>query len=234
MNDSSNKYKNFKDRIFIFLLNLKRIFRKINGKSFYYVIGDSHTLNFTHEAFIIKHIGPATAYRLNFEKSTTNSKKIIINILNSIYKHKPINVIFVFGEIDARMHIHKVSKQKNIAVDVLINKTVESYINFINLVKEKFPLITVYIFNVLPQGEQGNVYNYPYYASLDKRKRITEKLNDSLKKYAKINNIKFIDIYNKLVDKNRMRKKKYAFDDVHFNKKIMPYVLDYINRLNQK
>ncbi len=233
MNYLSSKCKKLKGLIFILLLNLKRIFRKITSKSFYYVIGDSHTLNFLHEAFIIKHIGPATAYKLGFEKSTTNSKEKVINILNKIYKNKPINVIFVFGELDARIHIYKVSKEKNIDVDTLINRTVESYINFVNLVKGKFPLIIIYIFNVLPQGEERNIYKFSYYASINERRKIAEKMNNLLKKYTKLNNIKFIDIYNKLIDQNGRRRKDYIFDDVHFNRKIMSYILDYITKLNE-
>lgn len=233
MNYLSSKYKYFKGLVFILLLNSKRIFRKIAGKSLYYVIGDSHTLNFLHEAFIIKHIGPATAYKLSFEKSSTNSKKKVINIVNKIYKKKHINVIFVFGELDARIHIYKISMEKNIDIDILINRTVESYMNFINLIKKKFPLITIYIFNVLPQGEEGNIYKFPYYASINKRREIAEKMNKLLEKYTKRNNIKFINIYNKLIEKNGRRKKEYVFDDVHFNRKIMSYVLDCINKDNK-
>ena len=95
---------------------------------------------------------------MNFDKSTTNSKQKVIGILNCIYKNKPINVIFVFGELDARIHIYKTFKEKKISVDFLIQKTVESYTNFISFVKREYPLINVYIFNVLPQGEQGNIY----------------------------------------------------------------------------
>ncbi len=38
-----------------------------------------------------------------------------------------------------------------------------------------------------------------------------------------------MDIYDQLVDKNGERIKKFVFDDVHFNRKIMPFVLTSLN-----
>lgn len=227
------KYKNFKGIVFIQLLHLKRFFRIVLGKGVYYVIGDSHTLNFLHEAFIINHIGPATAYKLNFEKSTTNSKKKVLNILENIYKYKPINVIFVFGELDSRIHIFKISKEKKIDVNTLIVKTVESYIEFLKFVKKEFPLINIYVFNILPPGEEENIYNFSYYADIDKRREIAIKMNKVLQNKVDSNNYRFINIYNRLINRKGERKKKYVFDDVHFNKKIIPYILESIITLNK-
>lgn len=233
MNDFYIQYKKFKAIIFFSFLNLKQGLRKILNRDIYHVIGDSHSLNFIHDAFIIHHVGPATAYKLNFEKSTTNSRKKVINILNKIYKNKPISVIFVFGELDARIHIYKIYKEKNININILIKKTIESYMDFLNLIKKRFPLINIYIFNVLPQGEEENVYKFSYYASMDKRRDIAENMNRLLVEHTRLNNIKFIDIYSKLIDRNGKRKKEYIFDDVHFNRKIIPYVLNSINTLNK-
>lgn len=232
MNYLFNKYKEFKGLIFIFLLKLKKTHRKITGKSLYYVIGDSHVLNFLHEAFIVHHIGPATAYRLNFKESTTKSREKIINLLNEIYKKKPLNVIFVFGELDARIHINKVAKENKISTNKVIEKVVKAYMNFLKFVKKKYPLTSIYVFNVLPQGEEENIYNYHFYANRKERVKIAEKMNQFLREYSKRNNFKFIYIYDKLINKKGERKKEYAFDDVHYNRKIIPYMLDYINKIN--
>lgn len=233
MKNLHSHYKKFKGIIFFSFLGLKQSLRKILHRNIYHVIGDSHSLNFIHDQFIIHHVGPATAYKLNFEESTTNSKKKVINILNKIYKKKPINVIFVFGELDARIHIYKISKEKNINIKTLIKKTIVSYMDFLNLIKKRFPLVNIYIFNVLPQGEERNVYKFSYYATFGKRKEIAENMNELLAKYAKLNNVKFIDIYSKLIDINGNRKKEYIFDDVHFNRKIIPYITNYINILDR-
>ena len=60
-----------------------------------------------------------------------------------------------------------------------------------------------------------------------------EKMNKPLEEYAKLTDIKCINIYNKLIDESGERKRKYIFDDVHFNKKIIPHIFENINTLNK-
>ncbi len=227
-------YKKFKGYVFFKYLNIKKIMRGFMGRKFYHIIGDSHALNFLHEAFIIHHIGPATAFKLNSEKSTTKSREKAINILNKIYKEKPMNVIFVFGELDARIHINKIANQKHKDVDRVIGETVKSYMTFLNFVKGKYPLISIYVFNVLPQGEEKNIYNYPFYAEREKRSLIAKKMNDKLRDFSNKNHFKFVYIYDKLIDKNGERLRKFVFDDVHFNRKIMPYVIESLETIEKE
>lgn len=220
------QYKKIKGIIFFKTLEIKRFVRKIIKKPIYHVIGDSHTLCFQHESFIIHHIGPATAYRLNFEKSTIKSREKVLEIINKIYKNIPINILFVFGELDTRIHINKISNEKNISKSLVIDETIKSYMNFLKFIKKEFPLISVYVFNILPQGEEGNRYKFPFYANRQTRSKIAEEMNKKLKKSSSENKFKYIYIYDKLIDKDGNRIKKYVFDEVHFNRKIMPFVID--------
>ncbi len=222
-------------RAFVFkCYNLKRIIKGINEDNLYYVIGDSHTLCFQHEVFKIFHIGPATAYKLNFENSTTKSREKVLTILNKIYKDQPINVIFIFGEIDTRIHINKISYEKNIKIDKVIENTVKAYMEFLNFIKKKYPLINIYVFNLLPQGEEDNIYNYPFYASREKRMKIAEKMNLVLRRYIKKNKFKFIYIYDYLIDKGGNRKKEYIYDLIHYNRRIIPLVLENLKKLSSE
>lgn len=221
-------FKKIKGIIFFTYLDIKR---KINirfKKPIFYVVGDSHTLCFQHEKFIIEHIGPATAYRLRFNDSSTKGKQKIINFINSIYVNKPINIIFVFGEIDVRIHINKVSKQNKKPVKDIILNTVKSYMIFLKYVKSKYPKINLYVFNILPQGNQKNIYNTPFYANRKKRLSIARLTNTYLKKYSTLNNFKFINIFEELIDKSGSINSDYVFDDVHFNRKIIPSILKQI------
>lgn len=226
-------YKKYKGQIFFKILSFKRVLRSFLGKKIFYVIGDSHTLNFLHEAFIIYHIGPATAYKLNFANSTTRSREKVIKILDKIYKNKHINVIFVFGEIDVRIHINKIVHQRNKTLESVVIETVKSYMQFLNYIKEKYPKINIYVFNVLPQGEEENIYKYPFYASLKKRSVIAININKYLKDYSDKNKFKFVSVYDLLIDKYGKRKKEFIFDKVHYNKKIIPYIINQLEIQNR-
>jgi len=228
MNILFHRYKQIKGLIFFTYLKIVRKIRILINLPIYYVIGDSHTTNFLNPAFIIHHIGPATAYRLNFSKSSTHGREKVLKILKNIYKQKPLNVIFVFGELDVRIHINKTAQEKKISIANVVSSTVDSYFNFLKYIKTNFPMINIYVFNVLPQGEEGNIYNFPYYADREKRAAIAVEVNKKLEIYSKKANYKFIDIYNMLIDSKGRRKKEYVFDDVHFNRKIIKFVLEEI------
>lgn len=234
MNKMMHLYKQFKGVVFFGLLGIKRKLRIISGKKIYYVIGDSHTLCFQHEFFEIHHLGPATAYKLNFNKSTTRAREKMLKIIKKIYKGKSINIIFVFGELDTRIHINKISNEKKLTINKVIDETIKSYMIFLNFIKEKYPLIDIYVFNVLPQGEEENIYNFPYYASREKRSMIAKEMNKRLKKEASKNKFKFIYIYDNLINNKGERIRKFVFDDVHFNRKIMPFVVSALDKLSEE
>ena len=234
MNKLNHVYKWAKGVLFFNYINVRTYLRVFLGEKVYYVIGDSHTLCFQHEYFKINHIGPATAYKLGFKKSSTKSRDKVIKILDKLYKGKPADVIFVFGELDVRIHINKASNEKKLDTSEVINETVSSYMNFLEFVKSKYPLINIYIFNVLPQGEEENIYNYPFYANREKREKIALEMNKRLKKIAKIKKFNFISIYDHLVDGKGKRIKKFVFDDVHFNRRIMPFVVKVLDNLRKE
>jgi hypothetical protein len=225
MNILLQRYKQAKRLLFFSYLNAVRAFRVLINKPVYHVIGDSHTTNFLHPAFIIHHVGPATAYKLNFKTSTTKGREKVLKILNGIYQQKPLNVIFVFGELDVRLQINKVSKEKKISIDKAVKATVDSYFNFLKYIKEQFPLVNIYVFNVLPQGEEENIYGSTHYATRDKRSSIAALTNSAYRENSEIAGFKFIEIYNKLIDAKGQRKREYVFDDVHYNRKIMKFVI---------
>ncbi len=226
MNILFQRYKQVKGLVFFSYIYLVSRFRILTNNPIYHVIGDSHSTSFLDPAFVIHHIGPATAYKLSFEKSTTRSREKVLEILNKIYKQKKLNVIFVFGELDVRLQINKIANEKNLPISKVINSTVNSYLNFLKLVKDKYPLINIYVLNVLPQGEEKNIYNVHHYASRDMRSSIALETNKELKAYAKKENFKFIEIYDKLIDKSGQRKKEYVFDEVHYNRKITRFIID--------
>jgi hypothetical protein len=206
-------------------IQIKQKIRILQNQEIIHVFGDSHSLLFQHELFKIHYIGPATAYNLGSEKSSNNSWEKMCNELKTIPNHKSQRIVLVFGEIDARIHIYKIHKEKNIEIDSVIENTVEQYIECINKLRSMFPEFIFIVFNILPPGEQGNYYNYRFYADRDTRLKITRKLNEKLHEIAKKNNIQFVTLFDSLIDIHGNRIKELIFDDIHYSNKIVKYVI---------
>jgi hypothetical protein len=51
-------------------------------------------------------------------------------------------------------------------------------------------------------------------------------MNSKYKEYSKSESFKFIDICNKLIDAKGQRKREYVFDDVHYNRKVIKFVME--------
>ncbi len=214
-----------KNVITLTLLLIRKKIRRLQSKPVIYCIGDSHSLLFQHPLFDIKYIGPATAYRLGALSSSNSSSKKVEEILKNLPPRKQNIILLVFGEIDARIHIYKATKEKGITLNEAILETVSSYINYVHRLQVKYPETIFMILNVLPQGEQGNFYGYKYYADRDTRVAITKDLNTTLKSISQKNGIDFIEAYDELIDVNSQRKKEFIFDEIHFSNKIVPYVI---------
>lgn len=211
----------------------KKKLRIIRGQLVIHVIGDSHSLLFQDPLFDVHYIGPATAFKLDSENSITQSNRKILKILSRLNTTKNNFFILVFGEIDARIHIFKAHKERNVALEKAIKNTAEKYVVYVKKLKTLFPNIDISLFNVLPPGTQGNVYHYKYYPSRKIRFYITKEMNKYLHNASKKNGFIFIDIFNKLIDKKNNRLKKYIFDDIHYNSEIVPIIKDYLRQINK-
>lgn len=213
------------DRIYK-LLNI--LYSKIYDKPMIHIIGDSHSHVFRcNKFFIVHHVGAATAHNLMKEKSTTNSNRKLFNIIKKIGR-KDI-VILVFGEIDCRLHIYYQYKKNNekIAMEKLISETINNY----GTVMERLKLIGVnfLVLNIPPAGKQNNVFGFPYYAPPQIRSQIHKKFNKQLEAFCDKNDIRFINFYSKVVDDNGFILKKFTSDGIHFNHKIVDFVIASLN-----
>lgn len=211
------------------VIYLQRELRKLRGLPVIHVIGDSHSLLFQSPLFHIHYIGPATAFNLKSDTSSTKSKQKIYSILSSLPQNSI--VLFVFGEIDCRIHIYDKSIKGKISISKSIQHTIASYDEFISTVKKGFPSLIFAVFNIVPPGEQNNIYHIKNYASYLQRLSITQEVNIFINDFCKKNDIVFIDIFNRLIDQKK-RIQKYIFDDVHYNSKIVPFVIQALQEEN--
>jgi len=195
-----------------------------------HVIGDSHALVFgKSKLFSVHHIGPATAYNLKNENSSTNSNQKLFGIIEKINEFKDI-VILVFGEIDCRIHIYYkyMMSNKTTPISELIDKTVSNYGMVLKQLREIN--INFLVCGIPAAGFEENIYKYPFYASPEIRTKIFYEFNERLKNFCGKNNYKYINIYPIVSDKNGFLLQEYADDNVHLNEKIIPFIEDWLRK----
>lgn len=130
--------------------------------------------------------------------------------------------LFVFGEIDARIHIYNQYKKTGKPIPDLIWGTVANYGQVIKEFRDQGYHVAV--LGIPPAGRQENIYNYPYYGSSEERSQISSDLNDALGSFCKANNILYIDVHKLAKNDKGMLNDDWARDEIHLNSNIVPYV----------
>jgi len=194
-----------------------------------FVIGDSHTSIFLNSPlFQVFHVGPATAHNLIRKDSSTKANEKISEILNNVKKGDI--VLLVFGEIDCRIHIFYQFKKNHETQTIsdLIQKTIHNYCTCVNKIKNQG--IEVCVCGITPPGEEGNIYNYPYYAEKNLQKKIYQEFNSELKFNCDKFRIDFLDIFPLVSDESGFLLKEYSDDGLHLNKKILPLIEEMLQK----
>lgn len=149
-----------------------------------HIIGDSHSLTFSGAQNVECHwLGAATAMNL-WKKNKIVSKIFLDN--------KGQDFWFGFGEIDCRIHIFNLSQTTGVPEYVLINNTIDCYLNYLGANKIH---ANISVMAAPPQGLEENVYGYPFYASRKHRQELTDLYNTMLERRCWEHGIKFIDIW---------------------------------------
>jgi len=194
-------------------------------KPLIHVVGDSHVVPFRGSMpFLAHHLGAATAYNLNSKNSTTRSNEQLFKVIGKLGKEDI--VMLSFGEIDCRIHIYYQHKKSNgkYSVEELIDRTISNYGDIMAQLKERGVNFCVYC--VSPATKVGNEYKYPFYGSPEIRSQINWMFNEKLRAFCQKNGYVFIDIYDRVSDKDGLMLKEYAGDDIHLNKKAVELVRD--------
>ena len=145
-------------------------------------------------------------------------------------------VIFYFGEIDCRCHIHK-HATGDVSYKNIIKDIVDNYIKAIKITTEtsKLELKNICIFNVVPTVEKHTVSqssSFPLLGEDEERKKYVLYFNSLLKTKCADNNFIFFDVYDKYTDKNGFLNKELSDGNVHIGDKEnkRKYVMDFINK----
>lgn len=195
----------------------------ISNTCIIHVIGDSHVKPFIYQwPFHVHHISQATAYNLGKEGSFTKSTMFLKLFLSKINPKKDV-VFLVFGEIDARVHIYlQYGKSgKTVSVDSLIDNTVERYGQVMKqLQNEGF---TLCIHGIPPAASKEFITALPFSGKPRERSEISRKFNEKLREHCKSIGVTYIDIQSIASDESGFIKKYYLADEVHCNRRIVPF-----------
>lgn len=191
-----------------------------------HTFGDSHCkFGWNNvENVIHHHIGPKLCY--TFGKGKLNTLNI-----NSFNINNGDSIVFCFGEIDCRCHIHKHISHDN-AYTIIIDEIVNNYCEAIkvNLNNAKFKFKNICIYNVVPPVEKYNTKEnkeYPFIGSDEERKMYVLYFNKCLKEKCAVMNWLFVDIYDKYIDENGFLNKLLSDKNVHIENG--KYLQEFIN-----
>ncbi|WP_424358258.1 SGNH/GDSL hydrolase family protein [Methanocella sp. MCL-LM] len=213
-----------------------------------YVIGDSHSWAFKNQrSFIIRNIGPATAYNLVNRNSTIQSYRKLLKAVEKIDRKKDY-VILTFGEIDCRVHFYNQYMKNNgkVSMDKLMDTTIENYGQVLSELRARG--VNFLVYGVLPAARDVVRYppyatkkireevvnsfksNYHYQASPEMRSYINRRFNQKLKAYCLAHQYKYLDIYPVVADKQGFVRDEFVADEIHVNGRIMPYVKEMLKK----
>lgn len=176
-----------------------------------HTFGDSHAL-FGWVGVKHHYLGPILCYSFGKEKlNRCDISKYDIEDGDTI--------IFCFGEIDCRCHIHKHITKEN-SYQNIIDNLVENYFEAIrvNIINCKVQLKNICVYNIVPPIQKINTsenLEYPYLGSDEERKSYVLYFNQKLKEKCVQNNYLFFDIYNYYTDENGFLRKDLSDDNVH-------------------
>lgn len=179
-----------------------------------HTIGDSHAggAPATKSSFdFIKEvktnwIGPKLMYSIG--KEGIDIKKLGISSGDS--------VIFCFGEIDCRAHIHKHSKKRN--YKEIIEEIVIIFFLFLNDVRKKYKDIKICVYNVPPPVKKIDVIenqDFPFLGEDNDRKKYVNHMNYRINYYCSINDFIFFDVYDNYIDSDGFLHKELSDGSVH-------------------
>lgn len=126
-------------------------------------------------------------------------------------------VIFCFGEIDCRCHVHKHITEsqdyKNI-IDVIVKE----YFEQIKRAVDDFDELKTVIYNVVPPIQKHNTFenpSFPYLGTDEERQKYVRYFNEALRKKCIEYDFVYFDVYNDYIDENGYLEKTLSDGNVH-------------------
>lgn len=134
-------------------------------------------------------------------------------------------VLLCFGEIDCRAHLLKQAELQKRDILSVVEECVERYFSVISEIQQLG--YEVFVWNVIPSSRYDSIPNkeFPVYGTCLDRNHVTHLFNDYLMDLCMSAGVKFISIFDELVDEYRLTRIEYYFDFIHLSQKAMPLAL---------
>ena len=159
----------------------------------YLFLGDSITYYYDLE----KHFPDMPVVNSGISSNTTED--ILEDMKNRVYDYNPSKVFILIGTNDLR------DKK---TVDEVVTNIKE----IIKEIKKNRKNAEIYLESIYPVNEKVNEKGVE-----GRKNEDIKEINNQLKKYAKEENITFINIYDKLVDDEGLLNEEYTTDGLHIN-----------------
>jgi len=194
-----------------------------------HTIGDSHSGYgwYGWTQIIQHHLGPVLCY--SFGKEKLNRCDIRgFNIKDGD------TIIFCFGEIDCRCHIHKHITETT-TYQSIINNIIDNYFEAIelNVFISQIKLKNVCVYNVVPPIQKYNISEnseYPHLGTDEERKQYILYFNKKIKEKCVEKKYIFFDVYDKYTDENGFLIKDLSDGGVHIGNGV--HIRNFINENN--
>jgi hypothetical protein len=126
-------------------------------------------------------------------------------------------LIFAYGEIDCRCHIHKHIDENN-TYQQIIDTIVSNYFVKIKEAASNFPNVRVGVYNVVPAVRKDQVWqnsDYPHLGTDEERKQYVLYFNGKLKETCASYGYIFVDVYNHYIDQDGFLNRDLSDGAVH-------------------
>jgi hypothetical protein len=175
-----------------------------------HTIGDSHSYGGFRDNPNIKnhHLGPRLCFSVGRDG---------IHIKEGYGINSGDTVIFSFGEIDCRCHVHKYISEDN-DYKKIIDTIVDNYFIKIKIAVDVFDTLKTVIYNVVPPIQKHNTAEYapyPYLGTDEERKGYILYFNEKLQEKCLEYKFIFFNIYEKYADSNGYLMKSLSDGSVH-------------------
>lgn len=188
-----------------------------------HTIGDSHSLYGWRDIpnIQIHHLGPKLCYSVGRDG---------IDISNGSNINNGDVVVFCFGEIDCRCHVHK-HLTDSVDYKQVIDHIVEKYFEKIKIAVSAFDNLKIAVYNVVPSIEKfpwtGEDVWYPFLGTNEERKIYVRYFNEKLRQTCETYNFVFFDVFDKYTDANGYLDPKIIAEGVHIGNPI--HIQEFLN-----